>query len=124
MSNKYVQEGRVMDVTLSGTVAANDVDVIGTGLIGVALKAGVSGDVIPYGVKGVYKLPKVSGADITRGQKVLFDVSANSGAGAVDDDQASPATGDFLCGTAFESAGDGVLEIAVDINASPPPTVA
>jgi predicted RecA/RadA family phage recombinase len=123
MSSKFVQEGKFMVVTLSGTVAVNAVDVIGTGKIGVAQKAGVSGDVINYAVEGVYKLPKVSGAVITQGQKVLFDVSAASGAGEVDDDQATPAAGDFLCGTAWESAGAGVLEIAVKINDVPSPTV-
>ena len=116
MSTKYVQPGDVEAVTLSGTVAVNDVDVIGTGKIGVALAAGVSGNVINYGVKGVYRLPKVSAAVITQGQQVLWDVSA----GAVDDDQAIPATGDFLCGYARESAGSGVTEIMVEINEDAP----
>lgn len=120
MSSKFVQEGDIMNVTLSGTVAVDDVDVIGTGRIGVALKAGVSGDVVPYAIKKVWKLPKASAAVITQGQKVLWDVSA----GNVDDDQATPATGDFLCGVAFETAGSGVTEIAVDINNSAAPTVA
>jgi len=101
-----------MDVTLSGTVASDDVDVIGTALIGVAGNDGVSGDVIPYAVKGVYYLPKVTGAVIAQGEQVLWDVSA----GNVDDDAATPATGDFLCGFAVEAAGSGVLTIAVDIN--------
>jgi predicted RecA/RadA family phage recombinase len=124
MSNKFVQDGKIMDVTLGGTVAVNDVDVIGTGLIGVALKAGVSGDVIPYAVAGVYNLPKVSAAVITQGEKVLFDVSAAGGDGEVDDDAATPATGDFLCGTAWEDAGNGVTEIAVKINDGADITVA
>jgi len=112
MSNRFVKPGDVESVTLSGTVLVNDVDVIGTGKLGIALVAGVSGDVITYGIKGVYKLPKVTGAVITRGQLVYWDVSA----GNVDDDQATPAAGDFFCGYAMESAGAGVLEIAVDIN--------
>lgn len=120
MTTRYVQPGDAIDVTLAGTVTSGDVDVIGTGRIGVALSSGVSGDVIAYGVKGVYRLPKVSAADITAGQQVLFDVSANSGAGAVDDDAATPATGDFLCGYAVESKGAGTTEIAVDINITAP----
>jgi len=112
MSDKFVTKGDVEEVTLGGTVLVDDVDVIGTGKIGVAHSAGVSGDKIVYGIKGVYKLPKVTGAVITKGQRVLWDVSA----GNVDDDQATPAAGDFFCGYAFESAGSGVLEIAVDIN--------
>lgn len=116
MSTKFVKPGDTTDITLSGTVASNDVDVIGTGRIGVALNSGVSGDVIPYAVRGVWKIPKVSAAVITKGQLVLFDVSA----GAVDDDQATPATGDFFCGYADESAGAGVTEIKVDINRTAP----
>lgn len=112
MSTKYQQPGDVIDITLAGTVAVNDVDVIGTGLLGVALVAGVSGDVIPYGIEGVYNIPKVSGAVIAAGEQVLWDVSA----GAVDDNLATPATGDFLCGYAVEAAGSGVTEIAVAIN--------
>lgn len=112
MSTKFVKQGDSMNVTLSGTVAVNDVDVIGTGIIGVALKAGVSGDVIPYAISGVYYIPKVTGAVIAQGEQVYWDVSA----GNCDDNAATPATGDFLCGMADEAAGSGVLEIAVHIN--------
>lgn len=112
MTTKFSQRGDAMDVVLAGTVAVNDVDVIGTALLGVAKTAGVSGDTIAYAIRGVYNIPKVSGADITQGEQVLWDVSA----GAVDDDQATPASGDFLCGYAFETAGTGVTEIAVAIN--------
>lgn len=118
MSTKFVQEGCKLTVTLGGTVGADDVDVVGTGLIGVAQSDGVSGDEIEYAIEGVWKLPKVSGAVITQGQQVLWDSSA----GAVDDDQATPASGDFLCGYAWESAGNGVTEIAVKIN-EPAPSV-
>jgi predicted RecA/RadA family phage recombinase len=116
MSDKFVTKGDVEEVTLGGTVLVDDVDVIGTGKIGVAHSAGVSGEKIVYGIKGVYKIPKVSAAVITKGQKVLWDASA----GAVDDDLATPAAGDFFCGYAFESAGNGVTEIAVDINVTAP----
>lgn len=116
MSTKFSQKGDVINVTLAGTVTADDVDVIGTGLLGVALASGVSGDVIAYGIRGVYYLPKVSGAVIAQGEQVYWDVSA----GAVDDDAATPATGDFLCGYAFEAAGSGVTTIAVAINEQAP----
>lgn len=118
MTSKYSQQGKTMNVTLAGTVAVDDVDVIGTGLIGVAITGGVSGDVIAYAIDGVYYLPKVSAAVIAQGEQVLWDVSA----GAVDDDAATPAAGDFLCGYAFEAAGSGVLTIAVAIN-KPAPSV-
>lgn len=112
MSNRYSQKGDVIDLVLAGTVAANDVDVVGTGLLGVALIDGVADDTIPYAIEGVFDLPKASAADITAGQQVLWD----SGAGEVDDDQATPASGDFLCGYAVESAGAGATSIKVRIN--------
>ncbi len=118
MSSTQVQGGTTLTVVAGGTVAVNDVDVVGTGKIGIAQKAGVSGDSIPYAVEGVHNLPKVSAAVITQGQQVLWDVSA----GAVDDDQATPATGDFLCGIAWETKGNGVTSIAVKIN-EPAPSV-
>lgn len=118
MTEKYVQKGDFLNVTLGGTVAKNDVDVIGTGLLGVALDAGVSGEIIAYGIRGVYILPKVTAAVIAQGEQVLWDVSA----GKVDDDQATPAAGDFLCGMAFEAKGSSDTEIAVLIN-QPSPSV-
>jgi len=116
MSTKFVRPGETLPVVLAGTVAVDDVDVVGTGLLGVALSAGVSGDTINYGIEGVWNLPKVSAAVIAQGEQVLWDVSA----GAVDDDAATPAAGDFLCGYADEAAGSGVLEIAVHINEQAP----
>ncbi len=112
MGSRHVQEGRTMEVVAGGTVLVDDIDVIGTGLLGIALTAGVSGDVITYAIKGVFNLVKVTGAVIAQGEQVLYDSSAAN----VDDEAATPATGDFLCGTAFEAAGSGVLVVAVDIN--------
>lgn len=120
MSNRFIQPGNIIDVLLSGAVAVNDVDVIGTGLLGVAQKAGVSGETIPYAIEGVFLLPKVSAAVIGVGEQVLWDVSANSGAGAADDDQATPATGDFLGGYAVEAAGNGDTSVKVRINKTAP----
>ena len=116
MGSRHVQEGRTMEVVSGGAVAVDDIDVIGTGILGVALTAALaSGDILTYGIKGVYNLVKVTGAVIAQGEQVLFDVSAAN----VDDEAATPATGDFLCGMAFEAAGSGVLVVAVDINNAP-----
>ena len=116
MSNKFERAGHIFEYTASGDVAVNSARVVGTGILGVALIAGVSGDIIPHAIEGVFTIPKVSAAVITKGQQVLWDVSAASGAGEADDDQATPATGDFLCGMAAETAGNGVTEIAVHLN--------
>jgi len=116
MGTRYVRPGDTLPVVLGGTVAVDDVDVVGTGLLGVALEAGVSGETINYRIAGVVNLPKVTGAVIAQGEQVYWDVSA----GNVDDNAATPATGDFLCGYAMEAAGSGVLVIAVKINEGVP----
>ena len=114
--DNYREDGSRIEKTLAGAVSSGDVDVVGTGLLGVALIDGVSGDVIPYAIEGVFTLPKASAAVITEGEQVLWDSSA----GNVDDDQATPASGDFLCGYAMESAGNGVTTVAVRINKTAP----
>lgn len=116
--NKYRGSAEVIKITAGGTVAIGDVDVLDAtnGLIGVALDSGGSGDVIPYGIKGRYVLPKASAAVINAGERVLWDASA----GNVDDDQATPASGDFLCGIAMETKGASTTSIEVSINEAPP----
>lgn len=114
--NRHVSPGDTLAVVAGGTVAVNDVDVVGTGLLGVAKNSGVSGETIVYAIEGVYVLPKASAAVIAQGEQVLYDSSA----GNVDDDAAIPAAGDFLCGYAMEAAGNGVTEVAVKINRTAP----
>ena len=116
MGTTYERPGNTLSVTLGGTVAVDDIDVVGTGLLGAALSAGVSGDEIEYSISGVHKLPKVTGAVIAQGEQVYWDVSA----GNCDDAAATPATGDFLCGYAMEAAGSGVLVVSVLINRGAP----
>lgn len=116
--DNYVQHGDRMRVELSGTVSSGDVDVIGTGKLGIALQDGVNGDSIDYATEGVFRLPKASAAVIAQGEQVLWDSSA----GEVDDDAATPATGDFLCGYAWEAAGNGETTCLVKIN-RPAPSV-
>jgi predicted RecA/RadA family phage recombinase len=116
MGTTYIRPGETLPVALSGTVAVDDVDVVGTGLLGVALVAGVSGDTINYSIAGVHRLPKASAAVIAQGEQVLWDASAVE----VDDDAATPAAGDFLCGYAMEAAGSGVLTVEVLINRAAP----
>jgi hypothetical protein len=60
-------------------------------------------------------VPKVSGAVIAQGESLTWDVSAGSGAGAFDDNAATPASGDVTgaAAFAFEAAGAGVTSLAV-----------
>lgn len=108
----YDQPGERISTTLAADVVSGDPVNIGDGLLGIALVSGSTGDNIECAVEGVFVLPKVSAAVIAQGAAVLFDSSATE----VDDDAAAPASGDFLCGIAWEAAGNGVTQIAVKIN--------
>ena len=114
--DNFKQHGDRILFTLSAAAVSGDQLVVGTGLLGIAMNDGASGAVIDTAVEGVYELPKVSAAVIARGESVLFDVSANE----IDDNAATPATGDFICGYAWEAAGAGVLVVLVKINRTPP----
>lgn len=116
--DNFKQNGDRIRVTLAAAATAGDPIVAGTGLLVIALNDGAIGAEVDGAVEGVFEVPKVPAAVIARGEQVLFDVSV----GQVDDDQAVPAAGDFLCGWAWESAGNGVATINVKIN-RPAPTV-
>ena len=101
--------------TAGGTIAVNDILVVGTNskaCVGVAQEGMVSGDVGIVDLAGCYVFPKVSGAVIKAGETVDWDVSA----GEVDDNQATSASGDVAdFGVALEDAGNGVTTIAVKL---------
>jgi len=109
-----IREGdQIAKVTAAGTVAVDDIDVVGTNSpvsLGVAKNAAASGEVVIYDVNGEYTMPKVSGAVIAAGETVDWDANSN----AVDDNQLSPATGDLSdFGFATEAAGSGVTTVKV-----------
>jgi len=109
-----IREGdQFAEVAATGTVAVDDIDVVGTNSpvsLGVAKNAAASGEMVIYDVNGEYTMPKVSGAVIMAGETVDWDSSANS----VDDNQLSPATGDLSdFGYAIEAAGSGVTTVKV-----------
>lgn len=108
MTDKFVQRGDVVNRTLAGTVAAGDV-VAMRGTIGIALKGGVSGDVIPVAIEGCFTVPKASGAVWAQGEKLLWDTSA----GNFDDDAATPAAGDIMGAVVAMAAGQNGETTAV-----------
>lgn len=116
MATNFKQYGDVMPVTLSGTVTANSVVVVGETL-GVALEGGSSGDTIQVALEGVFTCPKVSGAVIAAGESLVWDVSA----GAFDDNLATPAKGDVSGPTAiaFKAAGNGATTLEVRFTGVP-----
>jgi len=112
----YIAPGTRIDFTLTAAATSGVPFAVGTGLLGVPSVSGEIGDTIAVAVEGVFEVPKVSGADITQGEQVLWDESVD----AVDDDQATPATGDFLCGYAWADAGVGTTTVLVRINKTAP----
>lgn len=110
MAKNFVGDGKVTQWT-NGTgsaVASGQVVKVGN-LLGVALVAIPAGATGSVAVEGVFSgVPKVSGAVFVKGEKLIFDVSANAGAGAFDDSAATPATGDVTGGAiAWEPGSDG-----------------
>ena len=122
MARTYVTEGEVLQWTNSGgaTVAAGTVVAIGNvlGVTQVAIAAGATGSV---SINGVFTAPKVSGAVIAQGDSLVWDVSANTNAGAFDDNAATPATGDIsgAAALAYEAAGAGVTSLRVKFTGVP-----
>lgn len=114
MARNYDQSGDQIPFTAAAATASGQVVKIGH-LLGVSLKALALGETGPVQLKGVFSVPKVSGAVIAKGEPLVWDVSANSGAGAFDDKAATPATGDIsgAAAFAFEAAGDGVTTMRV-----------
>lgn len=116
MTSQYLQVGDVVDYTCPGTVAVGAEIVLGTNSpasLGVALKAGVAGDVIPLAICGTFTMPKLSGAVIAQGESVDWDVSL----GVVDDNQMTPAAGDLSnFGIAVKAAASGTNFVEVRLN--------
>lgn len=119
--NNFKQTGDVITVpAASGAVTSGQVVKIGNTLA-VACHAAANGQPFEAKRTGVFIVPKVSGAVIAQGETLTWDVSANSGAGAFDDNLATPATGDVTGAAAFayEAAGNGSTSIAVMFTGTP-----
>ncbi|KFN42332.1 DUF2190 family protein [Arenimonas oryziterrae] len=116
----YQQPGKVVDYT-NGTgsaIAAGSIVKMGNtlGIAAVNIAAGATGSVA---IEGVFSgVPKVSAAVFVVGEKLVFDVSANSGAGAFDDSAATPATGD-ITGAAIAMVAGANNETTCTIKLTP-----
>lgn len=97
----------------TGTLAAGQTVVIDRNLA-ITRNAATSGDTVQCAITGVWLLPKVSGAVIKAGEEVLWDVSAATATGEVDDNAATVAAGDLDgFGYAIEGAGNGETTVKV-----------
>ncbi|GGD45765.1 DUF2190 family protein [Pseudoxanthomonas indica] len=117
MAKNYVSKGDVIPWTNSTGNAVVSGQVVALGhCIGVVLAAIAAGATGSVAVEGVFTVPKVSAAVFVQGEKLVFDVSANSGAGAFDDSAATPATGDITGGAVAWAAGsDGQTTATVKL---------
>lgn len=113
MTTKQIGVGDVIEHTLGGTVAAGAVVAMGH-TIGIALKGGVSGDVISVAIRGRFTVPKVSGAVFVKGEKLIWDTSA----GEFDDAAATPATGD-ITGAVIAAVAGANGETTADVILTP-----
>lgn len=118
----FAQDGKIIPWTngTGGDKASGAVVVVGKilGVCTVDIANGATGSVM---IEGAARVPKVSGAVIAQGENLTWDVSANTGAGAFDDNAASPATGDVTGppAVALETAGNGVTELLVKFTGVP-----
>lgn len=111
--------GDKIRVTLSGTVAAGDIDEIGDKTLGLALDAGVSGDTIEYAISGRWSgVPKVAGTAWAVGDVLDWDTS-----GAAFGKDVTLATGDIGdCARCAVAAGTADTTGTVIVNQSGPVT--
>lgn len=120
MATNYLTPGDVVQHTASAAISSGDVVVMGTRL-GVALGDIANGETGSVMVRGVFRLAAVSAAVISAGETMTWDISANSSAGAFDDDQATPATGDLTgaCAVAVADSGNGDTTVDVYLTGVP-----
>jgi len=114
MADNYIQPGDIINHVATADITSGQVVKIGQ-ILGVALTDIANGATGSVAVRGVFTVPKVSGAVIAAGESLTWDVSASSGAGAFDDNAATPATGDVTGppAVAYEAAGSGVTTLRV-----------
>lgn len=120
MATNYLQPGDVIQYTAGADISSGDAVVINN-MLGVALVDIANGETGSVALRGVFTMPAVSAAVITRGETMTWDVSANSGAGAFDDDAATPATGDLTgaCAVAWADSGNGDTTVQVLLTGVP-----
>jgi predicted RecA/RadA family phage recombinase len=116
MSKNYSGEGKRINVTLAAAQVAGTPFPLGNLLV-MPITSGEIGDTIACDVDGVWNLPKADAAVIAQGETVNWDVSA----GNIDDNAATPATGDLSGGCiAMEGKGATTGEnILVKLNVGP-----
>ncbi len=102
----FIQEGDVLDITLSADVASGGVVVAGD-LVGVAVTDGKNGETIAVSFDGVYELPKATGA-ISVGAKLYWVVA--------DGNISTTASGNKFLGYAAAAAVSGAATVRAKLS--------
>ena len=109
MTTKYKGEGAMVDHVASGAKVSGAVIVLGTAngaCVGIAHGAIADTETGSVHIEGVFSFVKVTGAVIKQGETVMWDASASN----IDDNAATPASGDVMgFGIAMADYGSGVL---------------
>lgn len=83
---------------------------VGQAMLAIALADIANGATGSVGYNCSVIAPKVSAAVFSQGEFLIWDASANAGAGAFDDNQATPASGDVSTNAARAEADGANLE--------------
>jgi len=111
MAKNFIQNGTVIEKTVTADIASGTATVIGN-VLGIALNDFKANEPSVFAIEGVFELPKAGGA-INVGDAVAFDVDAGVIVAASD----TLAAGDLAnCGVAFSDAAAGVGTVNVKIN--------
>ncbi|HEV7344157.1 MAG TPA: DUF2190 family protein [Devosia sp.] len=100
----FVQVGDVLDLILTADVASGGITIQGS-IVGVAQKAGVTGDTVPHKTTGVYDLPYGVAATISAGDKIYWDTTNSR--------VTKTATANTLIGHATEARASGAATARV-----------
>jgi len=98
----------MLHFTAAADIAAGEVLNLGTGLVGVALRAFANGELAAACISGTFAIAKASGTTGSRGAAVDFDQTNNL--------VVADAGGDHALGVLAEDAVDGKTEVLVCIN--------
>ena len=107
MATNFVQEGKALDYTPSGSsLASGDFVLIGT-IGGIAATAIADGKKGAVHIAGVFSVPKATGA-VTQGQKLYWDSTASK--------LTTTATANTLVGVAAAAALSGDANVKILLN--------
>lgn len=73
-----VQEGNVIDYTCPGAIDVGDVVALGTGMIGIAVTSGLTGEVIGLKIEDVYEINATTADVIAVGNEVYFNTTTRA----------------------------------------------